>query len=285
MLSRTRVKRFTLLELLVVISIIAILAALLLAAVQSARSRSQASQCASNLKQLSQCALQYRNNNANHWCSGDSVGNTRNPVVPYVYSLGVEGILPGEYKALISKGESFLRCPSVGFKAEPEVNPDNPTWNDWFNFQAYPSIYNDDCAGSSSWHRSLIPFNNNKVRRGGELGAAASALIEVPPSNILWFSDGIRPDADPAKQRMSARLMCRYETGKTEYSRPYAVHSGKMNIVSTAGNVTQVEPEELHKDYYAPTFGPLSNAYGGVHCFKVQTYVSPDNIADIRKLE
>ena len=285
MTFRMRTKRFTLLELLIVISIIAVLAALLLVGVQSARARAKGSQCANNLKQLSQYAMQYRNNNANHWCSGDSVGNTRNPIVPYVYSLGMEGMLPGEYKALASKSASFLRCPSVGFKAEPEVNPDNPTWDDWFNFQAYPSIYNDDSAGASSWHRSLIPFNNNKIRRGGDYGTAASALIDLPYSNIIWFSDGIRPDADQKRQRMSARLLCRYETGKTEYSRPYAVHSGKMNIVSTAGNVVQVEPEELHKEYYAPTFGPMSNPYGGAYCGRVQTFVSPDDIADIRKLE
>ena len=278
-------KRFTLLELLIVIAIIAVLAALLMTAIQSARSRARASQCTSNLNQLSRFATQYRNNNADHWCSGDSVGNTRNPIVPYVYSLGVEGILPSEYKALASKAESFLRCPSVGFKAEPEVNPDNPTMEDWFNFQAYPSIYNDDCAASHSWHRSLIPFNNNKVHRGGDLGAAASSLTMVAPTGIIWFSDGIRPDTDTAKQRMSARLLCRYETGKREYSRPYAVHNGKMNVVSSAGNVVMVEPEELHRDYYAPTFGALSNPYGGVYCFKVQTYVSADDIADIRKLE
>ena len=287
MKSRMMTKKFTLLELLIVISIIAVLAGLLLAAIQSARSRAKASQCASNLKQLAQYAMQYRNNNANHWCGGDSVGNTRNPVVPYVYAMGMEGIWSGDYKTLASKSESFLRCPAVGFKAEPEVNPDRPTMNDWFNFQAYPSICNDDSGNSSSsWHRSLIPFNNEKLRRGGELNAPASALIGgLPYSNILWFGDGIRPEADPERQRMSARLMCRYETGKPEYSRPYAVHSGKLNVVSAAGNVAQIEPEMLHNDYYAPTFGPLSNAYGGVYCFKVQTYVSADDPKDIRKLE
>lgn len=285
MMFRTKVKRFTLLELLIVIVIIAILAGLLLVAIQSARSRAHASQCTSNLNQLSQYAMQYRNNNANQWCSGDSVGNTRNPVVPYVYSLGVEGILPTDYKTLASKADSFLRCPAVGFKAEPEVDPDHPTWDNWFNFQAYPSIYNDDSAGSSSWHGSIIPFNNNKVRRGGKLGDPVSALIPVAPSNILWFSDGIRPETEQSKQRMSARLMCRYETGKPEYSRPYAVHGGKINIVTTAGNVIRIEPEELSKEYYAPTFGPMSNQYGGAYCYKVQTYVSADEPADIRKLE
>lgn len=281
-----RTKRFTLLELLIVIAILAILMGILLPVLSSARERGRASSCASNLKQLSDYAMQYRNLYAGLWCGGDAVGNTRNPAVPYVYSMGVVGLWSSEYKALASKAGDFLRCPSVGFKAEPEAHPDAPTMDDWFNFQAYPSICTDDSGSTPNvWHRSLIPFNSGKLHRGGDYGAAASTLIEVAPSNILWFSDGIRPDPDTKRQRMSARLMCRYETGKTEYSRPYAVHSGRINVVTSAGNVETVDPETLHKDFYAPTFGPMTNAYGGVYSGRVQSYVSSDNPADIRKLE
>ena len=277
-------KKFTLLELLIVIAILAILAAILLAAVQSARERARASSCANNLNQLSRYALQYRDNHVNHWCSGDSVGNTKNAVVPYVYAVGLTGIWSDSYKSLTSEAGDFLRCPSVGFKPEPGVDPANPTMENWFNFQAYPSIFNDDSAGSNPWHRSIIPFNNEKVFRGGELGAAPSSLIKIPPGNMIWFSDGIRPEADRDRQRMSSRLLCRYETGRLEYSRPYAVHRGRINVVSSAGNVVSITPEEL-KEYYAPTFGPLSNGYGGVYSFRVQTFVSSDEPRDIRKVE
>ena len=56
-------KRFTLIELLVVIAIIAILAGMLLPALNNSREKGIASQCIGNMKQMSQAALLYAQDN------------------------------------------------------------------------------------------------------------------------------------------------------------------------------------------------------------------------------
>jgi len=60
---RRRARAFTLIELMIVVAIIGILAALLLPALRGARDRALSAECMSNIRQLTQAALLYRDAN------------------------------------------------------------------------------------------------------------------------------------------------------------------------------------------------------------------------------
>lgn len=274
MSEKNVVKRFTLMELMIVIAVIVVLAALLMPVLQQMREGARASECSNNLKQLATYAGLYRNSNRDQWCSGDRVGNTRSQSLPYVYAMGRGGQWSDDYRELTSAKSSFLRCPSVGFKAESGVDPANPTMEDWFQFQSYSSIYNNTSGeGAANWAASVIPFSNPKMYRGGARGCNVNALAKIAPTNIVWFSDGLRTDLE----RMGSQLWAYHADDHSNYARPFAVHGGHMNVITAAGSVASVDAEKLHGEYYVPIFGPRNDAYGGLYSFSPDTCVSGDD--------
>ena len=90
-------KKFTLIELLIVIAIIAILAAMLLPAISSARKKAYSIQCTSQLKQTLQSCLFYSNDN-NDLIPVLAAGNT------WIYNLMIKGYLTKR---------QLLICPST----------------------------------------------------------------------------------------------------------------------------------------------------------------------------
>ena len=279
-MKRAKNNRFTLIELLVVIAIIAILAGMLLPALQSARDRAQSTKCANNLKQLATSGTMYRDDHRDQWCQSNYGNNAA--IYPYVRSMGRAKYWARDYASLTGDKTAFLRCPAIGFKPE-SVNADNPGEVDWLNFQAYGSIYNNNTgstgAGANPF-RSLVPFNNPRLYRGGKKESdAANKLETVSPSKLVWFADGISPDWG----RMMSQLLV-FENQDRSRARIYTVHGGRANIASAGGNVDSADTGKLHSEYYVPKFGGAYDGYGGVRSFHVCWYISPDAPDKIREL-
>ena len=236
-------KHFTLIELLVVIAIIAILAAILMPALQQARERAMATQCISGLNQMGKNAQMYMDDHRSFWPVGgrnsdkqvtDAEGLRMNN---YVYNLW-KGNYIGK-GAVNNSGEKFARCPSIEISAEPGV--------------LFPQVYGSQYVNNTRFTNNKCGYFTNMPDwdRAGMYNSTAATPDTCSASRRVLLCDNTTTAKGGAQ---IAHLYVHSDATAEDLGAPNIIHAGRINLLTWAGNVANVDAATLASDYYFPHF-------------------------------
>ncbi len=183
---------FTLIELLIVIAIIAILAALLLPALQSARRSAYTAGCASNMKQLMTCALQYVGDTKYVTPAKSGGGNNdslwERLILKYTpmsnMDVGFRGVpnCKGKDDFMAIK---LFQCPADKYPRNTSVSTGMPIRTYAMNHSPGGSTTNDEKVGDKIGGQSICNDSNDGM---GIWVGLKYAKIPMP-SRMIYFAE------------------------------------------------------------------------------------------------
>ena len=247
-------KRFTLIELLIVIAIIAILAAILLPALQAARARAQATSCISNLNQMGKIAQNYFNDNRNFYPTGKVDWKQIDDLycTNYIWCF-YKGKYIGK-GAVDNSGEPSTRCPSIA------LNRGKTGGTELIKIpQTYGAQYVHNDVGNTSGLGQIGYYTNVPSLENGY----APPQTSENPMNKQPENRSVSPtvrvllcDATTTSSvgDCQSAWMFVYNSSHRAYGKPYLLHNGRINLLTLGGNVDSADESAFCTNYYFPGF-------------------------------